>query len=178
MTRANGKKHRRTLKHVGTVVPGPTVSFRNAASFGKRQEYIAVAELLRRKLDVYMTLVDDQQIDCIVRSVRNGRPRYLDIQIKARSLDCKPKDSARFAAMEIREPRRNFYFMFYSERADCYWIIPSKKLIVEATKAKSGKNIGRYSIVLTNWSERQQRAVPRPRFERFRDNFRALGCAE
>lgn len=40
---------------------------RSTASFGKRQEYIAVAELLRRGFDVYMTLVDDQQIDCVVR---------------------------------------------------------------------------------------------------------------
>lgn len=40
---------------------------RSTASFGKRQEYIAVAELLRRGFDIYMTLVDDQQIDCVVR---------------------------------------------------------------------------------------------------------------
>ena len=153
-----------------------TGSFRNAASFGQRQEYIAVAELLRRKLDVYMTLVDDQQIDCIVRSVKRGKPRYIDVQIKARSLDCNPKNAARFAAMEIRDPRKNFYFMFYSERVDCYWIIPSEQLIREATKAKSGKNKGRYSIMLTNWSEKQKKAVPRPRFEKYRDNFRALGC--
>jgi hypothetical protein len=38
---------------------------RSIASFGKRQESIAVAELLRRGFDVSMTLVDDQQIDCI-----------------------------------------------------------------------------------------------------------------
>jgi len=36
--------------------------FRSSASFGKRQEYVAVAELLRRDFDVYMTLVDDQQM--------------------------------------------------------------------------------------------------------------------
>ena len=35
---------------------------RHRASFGKRQEYIAIAELLRRAYDVYMTLVDDQQM--------------------------------------------------------------------------------------------------------------------
>lgn len=43
------------------------MSHRNTASFGKRQEFIAVAELLRRGFDVYMTQVDDQQIDCIIR---------------------------------------------------------------------------------------------------------------
>jgi len=43
------------------------VNHRSTASFGKRQEYIAVAELLRRNYDVYMSLVDDQQIACVVR---------------------------------------------------------------------------------------------------------------
>jgi hypothetical protein len=33
------------------------MNHRSTASFGKRQEYIAVAELLRRGFDVYMTLV-------------------------------------------------------------------------------------------------------------------------
>ena len=47
---------------------------RSTASFGKRQEYIAVAELLRRGFDVYMTLVDDQQIDCVVRQERTNTP--------------------------------------------------------------------------------------------------------
>ena len=35
-------------------------SFRSSASFGKRQEFVAIAELLRRGFDVYLTLVDDQ----------------------------------------------------------------------------------------------------------------------
>ncbi|WP_157210500.1 hypothetical protein [Turneriella parva] len=43
------------------------MNYRDTASYGKRQEYMAVAELLRRGFDVYMTLVDDQGIDCIVR---------------------------------------------------------------------------------------------------------------
>jgi len=51
------------------------MNHRSTASFGKRQEYIAVAELLRRNYDVYMTLVDDQQIDCIVRQEKDGELR-------------------------------------------------------------------------------------------------------
>lgn len=64
------------------------MSYRSRASFGKRQEYVAVAELLRRDFDVYMTLVDDPQIDCIIRQEVNGHLRYVDIQIKARSNLC------------------------------------------------------------------------------------------
>ena len=87
-------------------------SVRSSASFGQRQEYIAVAELLRRGFDVYMTLVDDQQIDCIVR-LPGSPPSYIDLQIKARSKFA--KNAGTFAALEIREPRENFVLLFYSE---------------------------------------------------------------
>jgi hypothetical protein len=85
-------------------------SFRSSASFGKRQEFGAIAELMRRGYDVYLTLVDDQQIDCIVRIERNPYPVYIDIQIKARSKTA--KNPGTFAAMEIKKPRPNFYFIF------------------------------------------------------------------
>ena len=83
--------------------------FRSSASFGKRQEFIAIAELLRRRFDVYMTLVDDQQIDCVIR-LPSSPPSYIDLQIKARSKNA--QNAATFAAMEIREPRENFLFLF------------------------------------------------------------------
>lgn len=67
-------------------------SYRNTASFGKRQEYIAIAELLKRGYDVYMTLVDDQQIDCIVRHDNGSFVKYVAVQIKARSKTAKYYD--------------------------------------------------------------------------------------
>jgi len=76
-------------------------AFRSTASFGKRQEFVVMAELLRRGFDVYLTLVDDQGVDCIVPLERKGQPRYLDIQIKARSKACDPRNG-RFVAMDIR----------------------------------------------------------------------------
>ena len=60
------------------------MAYRDSASFGKRQEYVAVAELLKRGFDVFITLVDDQQIDCISKFDEDP-PRYVDVQIKARS---------------------------------------------------------------------------------------------
>jgi hypothetical protein len=78
--------------------------FRSSASFGKRQEFVAIAELLRRNFDVYLTLVDDQQIDCVIRQEKDGELRYLDIQIKARSKEA--KNAGRFSAMEIRNPHQ------------------------------------------------------------------------
>jgi hypothetical protein len=145
-------------------------NFRSSASFGKRQEYIAVAELLRRGCDVYMTLVDDQQIDCVIRQERDGQLRYLDIQIKARSDEA--KNAGMFSAMEVRHPRQNFYFIFYSERANTYWIIPSLELIKEARQNKEGQNKGRYSINFCNVSSKG--AIPRPRFRIYENAFHLL----
>jgi len=150
------------------------VSFRSSASFGKRQEFVAIAELLRRGFDVYLTLVDDQQIDCVVRMEIDGKPVYLDIQIKARSKDCNPRNAGTFAALEVRNPRPNFFFIFYSEQADSYWIVPSLDLVKEANQNRTGQNAGRYRIVFTNLSRKTGQVSPRPRFEKYRNNFDLL----
>jgi hypothetical protein len=146
-------------------------SFRSSGSFGKRQEYIAVAELLRHGYDVYMTLVDDQQIDCVVRLEVDSHPVYIDVQIKARSTDA--KQAGTFAALAIRDPRPNFMFVFYSEGADAYWIMPSLDVVKEATRNKEGANAGRYSIVFTN-TRKDGKPYPRPRFDVWRDNWDAF----
>jgi hypothetical protein len=150
------------------------MAYRDAASFGKRQEYAAVAELLRLGHDVYMTLVDDQQIDCVIRKEVKGKPVYIDIQIKARSNQCKPYNAGTFSAMAVRKPRRNFFFIFYSEQANCYWVLPSLELVKEATRNKSGSNAGKYRIVFTNHSRKTGEVKPRPRFDKYKDNFELL----
>jgi hypothetical protein len=148
------------------------MSFRSSASFGKRQEYLAVARLLQLGFDVYMTLVDDQQIDCVIRQEKNGKFRYLDIQIKARSKDCEPRNAGRFAAMEIRQPRKGFFFIFYSEQADTYWVLPSQKLIQEALIVKSGSNMGRYTINFCNLTK--SGVKPRSRLKKYENAFDVL----
>lgn len=148
--------------------------YRDSASFGKRQEFVAIAELLRRGFDVYLTLVDDQQIDCVVRNEVNGEPVYLDVQIKARSLKANKKNAGTFAALEVRNPRKNFFFIFYSEQADSYWIMPSLDLVKEATQNKTGANKGKYRIVFTNHSPKSGEVRPRPRFEPYQNNFDIL----
>lgn len=146
-------------------------TFLSSASFGKRQEYNAVAELLRRGQDVYMTLVDDQQIDCVIRQEKAGELRYLDIQIKARSNDA--KNPATFAAMEVRQPRENFFFIFYSEQANTYWVVPSLELVIEANQNKEGMNKGKYRIVFTNTTKGGV-VHPRPRFKKYENAFALL----
>jgi len=155
------------------------MSHRSTASFGKRQEYIAVAELLRRGFDVYMTLVDDQQIDCVIRQERNGRLRYLDMQIKARSLDA--KNAGTFAALAVRDPRPDFWFIFYSEAAHIYWIIPSLDLVKLANmnkggETKEGKNKGKFTIKLANKTKSGWK--PRPKFSGYENAFATLNWTD
>lgn len=153
------------------------MSYRNAASFGKRQEYAAVAELLRRDFDVYMTLVDDQQIDCVIRMEDDdGTPRYLDIQIKARSRSA--NHAATFAALQIRKPRDNFWFIFYSEAAGTYWVMSSKEVVRHSNENKGGesgegKNKGKFTIKLANQNVNGD-WIPRPKFREFENAFDSL----
>ena len=145
-------------------------TFRSSASFGKRQEFIAVAELLKRRFDVYMTLVDDQQIDCIVR-IPGNPPSYVDLQIKARSKSA--QNASTFAAMEIREPRPNFLFVFYSEACETYWVMPSLDVIRLANRNKSGANEGKYSIVFCNCNS-SGKWIPRPKWQQYKNAFELI----
>lgn len=149
------------------------MAFRSRASFGKRQEFVAIAELLRRNFDVYLTLVDDQQIDCIIRQQKGGELRYLDIQIKARSKEA--KTPGLFSAMDIRNPRENFYWIFYAEEVDTHWIIPSLELVKIASQNKTGKNADKYSINLC--STTRAGVKPRSQFKAYENNFELLEWA-
>jgi hypothetical protein len=119
-------------------------SFRNKAAFGKRIEHFLIGKMLKEGLDVYIPMVDDDAIDAVVK-----RPdgQYVEIQIKARSKDNLVGSAARFAAIP-HEPRKNYWFVFYSERLDLIWILSSSEFLKEATTNKNGKNAGKHHLVL------------------------------
>ena len=144
-------------------------SHRSTASFGKRQEYIAVAELLKLGLDVYMTLVDDQQIDCIIR-FDNDPPTYIDVQIKARARNA--KNPGTFSALTINKPRHGFFYIFYSELVNTYWVVPSLDIATGklGRRNKTGANAGAYSIVFVN----RQSGKVRPSLDRYKNRFDLL----
>lgn len=126
--------------------------FRHSASFGKRQEFGAIAELLRRGYDVYVTLVDDQGIDCIVRQ---GPRRYFDVQVKARSADVTPRNAGFFPQLKIDHPHRSYIFVLYAEgigERGTYWVIPSTHLARPGFgyTIKSGPRKDQYRIKLNN----------------------------
>ncbi len=116
------------------------MSYRDTASFGKRQEFIAIAELIRRGFDVYLTLVDDQGIDCVIRINENC---YIDVQIKARSKETK---NPNHFGPYLLEPRKNYIYILYMEPTDTYFILPTEVMVKISQRYKSGANKGKYSI--------------------------------
>jgi hypothetical protein len=151
------------------------MDYRSTASFGKREEYVAVTELLRRGFDIYMTLIDDQQIDYIIRQEQKSKLRYLDVQIKARSNNV--KHAGTFAVLTVRNPRSNYLFIFFSEVINTYWIIPSIDLVKldninKGGKSKKGKNKDKFIIILANKNKTGWK--PRPKFSQYENNFSSM----
>lgn len=119
-----------------------SIPFRHSAGFGKRIEYSIAGLMLKEGIDVYMPLIDDNGIDAVVR---RDDGTFVEVQIKARSKDVKMGDAALFAAL-THEIRDNYYFIFYSERLETFWIMTSEEFIQESVQNKSGKNVGKRSI--------------------------------
>ena len=70
---------------------------------------------------------------------------YIDIQIKARSKTAKQWNL--FAAMSI-VPKRTYYFIFYVETNDTFWVMPSLDVVNYAFTNKNGKHVGKHSLTL------------------------------
>lgn len=119
-------------------------SFRHTAGFGKRMEYIVIAEMLKEGMDVYVPLVDDNGIDAVVR---RSDGTFVEVQIKARSNDVRPGDEALFAGIK-HIARENYWFIFYSEGVHetpatkeakpMIWVMSSAEFIASA-KIRQGR---------------------------------------
>ena len=127
--------------------------------------------MLKEGLDVYMPLVDDDAIDAVVK-----RPdgRFVEVQIKARSKNVVVGDAALFAAM-THELRKNYWFVFYSDRMDKILIMSSKEFIEEAHQNKTGKNAGKRSIWFNGKNTRDKTEHVKPQYLKYvAANFRRI----
>lgn len=126
--------------------------FFTTASFGKRVEYTVIAKMLRAGLDVYLPMVDDKGIDCLVRK-NDGS--VAGIQIKGRSRNCGISSAGRFSAISI-QPRPNYYIIFYSEACGngAIWLMRTLDFASVAIRNKKGKNLrksARFSDLPKGW---------------------------
>jgi hypothetical protein len=145
------------------------VKFRHSAGFGKRMEFWLIGRMLKEGLDIYVPLVDDRGVDAVIRK-RDGA--FIEVQIKARSNEVKIGSSGLFAAIDHPQPRKNYFFVFYSERLDATWIMSSEEFIAEANQNKTGINAGRRTVWLNGMKTDKATGVkveyPRPQFEKYR----------
>jgi len=138
-------------------------SFRHSAAFGKRIEYYVIGLMLKEGLDVFLPMVDDDAIDAVIKRP-NGS--FVEVQIKARSKHVIFGDGALFAAIP-HEYRPNYWFVFYSERMDKFWILSSKEFIDEAVQNKTGKNKGKRSIWFNGRNTKANTEHVKPQFEKY-----------
>ena len=140
-----------------------SIPFRNAAAFGKRIEFYVVGLMLKEGLDVYLPLVDDDAIDAVVK-----RPdgRFVEVQIKARSKDVGFGHAGLFAGL-THEPRKDYWFVFYSERMDTIWIMSSEEFIAESRQNKEGKNAGKRTIFFNGKNTKSQTEHVKPQYQKY-----------
>ncbi len=117
---------------------------RKILGFGKQIEYEVMGVLLKKGLQVYAPLIDNDAIDLIIKK-SNGT--FIEIQIKARSKAVAMGAGARFS-MITHKKRKNYFFVFYSEKLDVFWIMSSEEFIKNSTQNKTGKYIGTRNINL------------------------------
>lgn len=142
-------------------------TFRHSAGFGKRMEHWIIGNMLKEGLDVYIPLVDDFGIDAVIRKPSG---HFIEVQIKARSIDVKLGSTGLFAAIS-HDKRENYYFLFYSERLDITWVLSSEDFLKESYENKSGKNEGKHSIHLngtrTDKVSKQKYEYPKDRYNKY-----------
>jgi len=119
--------------------------------------------MLKDGLDVYLPLVDDDAIDAVVKRPDGS---FVEVQIKARSNDVKFGDGALFAAL-THEHRKNYWFIFFSERMNTIWILSSKEFLEESNQNKSGKGIGKRSIWFNGRKTKNNSEHVKPQFQKY-----------
>ncbi len=138
-------------------------TYRHSAAFGKRIEYYVIGLMLKEGLDVYLPMVDDDAIDAVIKKPDGS---FVEVQIKARSNDNKFGAAALFAGIP-HEYRKNYWFVFYSERMDTMWVLSSKEFVDEAVQNKTGKNAGKRSIWFNGKITKEKTEHVKPQFQKY-----------
>ncbi len=138
-------------------------NFRHSAAFGKRIEYYVIGLMLKEGLDVFLPMVDDDAIDAVIKKPDGS---FVEVQIKARSKYVKFGSAALFAAIP-HEYRKNYWFVFYSERMDKMWILSSREFIEKSVQNKTGEHKGIHSIWFNGKNTREKTEHVKPQFEKY-----------
>ena len=117
-------------------------TFRNKVAFGKRIEAYVKGLMLKQGLDVYTPEVDDDGV------------HFVAVQVKAVA-------AGAFFAGISHKARPDYWFVFYSESMDTFWVFSSSEFRLEAKANNQGKNVGKYSIKLNGTKKGVQYTLPK-----------------
>ena len=118
---------------------------RDIAGFGKRIEYWIIGLMIKEGLDVYTPLIDYHGTDLVIKK---SDGTYIEVQIKASSKTIATGYSGLFGNIPHKN-KKNYFYIFYSEKLNIIWILPSKDFLKYSKQYKTGKNIGNRAIELT-----------------------------
>ncbi len=105
-------------------------------------EYWIISLMLKEGLEVYIPFIDNDSIDLIIKKT-NGA--FIEIQIKANSKAVAIGNAADFA-IRSHKKRKNYFFVFYSERLNTFWIMSSEEFLKHSSLNRTGNYIGRRGI--------------------------------
>ena len=107
--------------------------------------------MLKQGLDVYTPEVDDDGVDLVVKSPKG---HFVAVQVKAVA-------AGAFFAGISHKARPDYWFVFYSESMDTFWVFSSSEFRLEAKANNQGKNVGKYSIKLNGTKKGVQYTLPK-----------------
>lgn len=116
---------------------------------GRSTEQLVISKFLAEGREVYVPLVDDHGVDLIVvpkesKTEEGESIGYQEIQVKSLS------KNGLFAAITCPDPRPNYWFIFYVQNKDTFWLINSMDFVKLASQNSQGKNVGKYSLGLAS----------------------------
>ena len=103
---------------------------RETQRLGKRGEYAVIGKLLEMDCDVYVPIVDVENIDCIIRDIKG---HYNEIQIKTRTMPEGKSYKNPCFDVTIAKPRENFFIVGHIDGTLDYWVVPSRIFQKHAT---------------------------------------------
>ena len=116
----------------------------SSKNFGKRVEYSVACNALKQGLDVFIPLTDEKGIDLVLR---REDATYIEVQVKGKSKRGSREMAADFSSI-THTARPNYFFVFYSEHLDTFWIMSSQEFLKEAGQMESGDNKRKWWITL------------------------------
>jgi hypothetical protein len=137
---------------------------------GKRAEFLVFGELLRRRVDLYLPVIDTG-IDAIVRR-KDGT--YLEIQVKSTET---PIMAGCFNVYDLDcYARKNFFIVGVdlSKQPPETWIFLSLVFVKYATVWKSKKGFKRYTLILDYKDRKHGNKLRRDILKRYREAWELL----